>query len=137
MLQGVIASFPVATIPAMLSLAALLVAVDAGPGCGEVPREVVALVAVPPTAALEVDVPELLGDADVGLELRDLQRRRVAPGVTEAHDHHVRIGDRSAVEDLVNEGCCAACINESVAAAFQQTNANLTEHRREGEEVFH
>ena len=41
------------------------------------------------------------------------------------------------VEDLVNEGCCAACINETVAAAFQQTGADITEHRQEGDAVFH
>lgn len=39
------------------------------------------------------------------------------------------------VEDLVREGCCAACINESMAAAFQDIGADPVEHRRDGDTV--
>ena len=35
------------------------------------------------------------------------------------------------VEDLVREGCCAACIPESVTAAFKDIGADTTEHRRD------
>jgi len=49
------------------------------------------------------------------------------------------------VEDLVKEGFCAACINESVAAAFNRSEADLQQHRnddgnvlmRSPDDVFH
>ena len=35
------------------------------------------------------------------------------------------------VEDLVKEGCCAACISETLEAAFKEADADPTEHRRD------
>lgn len=39
------------------------------------------------------------------------------------------------VEDLVKEGCCAACINDSLAAAFNEIGADPTEHRQDNDTV--
>lgn len=39
------------------------------------------------------------------------------------------------VEDLVREGCCAACISETLAATFKEAGADPTEHRGDGETV--
>ncbi len=41
------------------------------------------------------------------------------------------------VEDLVKEGCCAACIREAVQAAFEQAGANASEHTQDGDAVVH
>jgi len=41
------------------------------------------------------------------------------------------------VEDLVAEGCCAACVQEAIAAAFVQANANPQEHLPDDEAVLH
>ncbi|MEM7219621.1 MAG: hypothetical protein AAF515_14730 [Pseudomonadota bacterium] len=41
------------------------------------------------------------------------------------------------IEDLVTEGCCAACLNEAVAAAFEQTGANPAEHQPDDQAVLH
>ena len=41
------------------------------------------------------------------------------------------------IEDLVAEGCCAACLNESVAAAFEQSGADPFEHKPDDEAVLH
>ena len=35
------------------------------------------------------------------------------------------------VEDLVREGCCAACINETLSAVYTSSGANPDEHRRD------
>ena len=35
------------------------------------------------------------------------------------------------VEDLVREGCCAACINETLNAAYKDAGADPVEHRRD------
>jgi hypothetical protein len=40
-------------------------------------------------------------------------------------------------EDLVREGCCAACIRESVDAAFQQAGVDASEHIAEDDATFH
>lgn len=39
------------------------------------------------------------------------------------------------VEDLVREGCCAACINETLAAVFNDVGADPSEHRGDGDTV--
>ncbi|MCZ6709754.1 MAG: hypothetical protein O7B25_05270 [Gammaproteobacteria bacterium] len=39
------------------------------------------------------------------------------------------------VEDLVREGCCAACISETLAAAFKEVGADPDEHRGDGDTV--
>jgi hypothetical protein len=42
------------------------------------------------------------------------------------------------VEDLVKEGCCAACIQETVAGAFDHLGVDVNEHRPdEGDAVLH
>ena len=41
------------------------------------------------------------------------------------------------VEDLVAEGCCAACVQESVGAAFEQAGANPQEHMPDDDAVLH
>lgn len=40
------------------------------------------------------------------------------------------------VEDLVNAGWCAACVSETVAAAFERANADATQHRPEDDTPF-
>ena len=35
------------------------------------------------------------------------------------------------VEDLVREGCCAACISETLNDAYKDAGADPTEHRRD------
>jgi len=40
-------------------------------------------------------------------------------------------------EDLVEEGCCAACIKEAVDAAFDQAGIDTTQHRQDGDAVYH
>lgn len=39
------------------------------------------------------------------------------------------------VEDLVREGYCAACISETLTAAFKEVGADPTEHRGDGDTV--
>ncbi len=41
------------------------------------------------------------------------------------------------VEDIVQEGCCAACINETLTASFKEVGADPTEHRKDGDAVLH
>ena len=41
------------------------------------------------------------------------------------------------VEDLIREGCCAACINETMNDAFKQVDADPSEHREDSDAVFH
>ena len=49
------------------------------------------------------------------------------------------------VEDLIKEGFCAACVKESVNAAFERTGVDLNRHREEDgdgllrgpDDVFH
>lgn len=47
------------------------------------------------------------------------------------------------VEDLIKEGFCAACVNETVQAALERTGVDLTQHREEEDlqrgpsDVFH
>ena len=41
------------------------------------------------------------------------------------------------VEDLVSEGCCAACVQESMTAAFEQAGANPQEHMPDDDAVLH
>lgn len=49
------------------------------------------------------------------------------------------------IEDLVKEGFCAACVNETVKAALEKTGLDLTQHREEedgplrgaADDVFH
>lgn len=40
-------------------------------------------------------------------------------------------------EDLVSEGCCAACIKESIEQAFEQAAIDTTQHRQDGDAVYH
>ena len=53
-------------------------------------------------------------------------------------------GDRSVyevlgflIQDLINDGLCAACLNEVVAAAFVETGANIEIHKDEEGSTFH
>lgn len=41
------------------------------------------------------------------------------------------------VEDMVAEGCCAACVQESMTAAFEQAGGNPQEHLPEDDAVLH
>ncbi|MBM4203512.1 MAG: hypothetical protein FJ194_05090 [Gammaproteobacteria bacterium] len=40
-------------------------------------------------------------------------------------------------EDLVNEGCCALCIKEAIDQAFEQSGVDTTQHRQDGDAVYH
>jgi hypothetical protein len=40
-------------------------------------------------------------------------------------------------EDLVAEGCCAACLNESMAAAFEQAGVDPLEHKPDDATPLH
>lgn len=40
-------------------------------------------------------------------------------------------------EDLVEEGCCAACLKEAFDSVLQQAGMDTTEHRQDGDAVFH
>jgi hypothetical protein len=40
-------------------------------------------------------------------------------------------------EDLVEEGCCATCIKEAIDAAFEQAGVDTTQHRQDGDAVYH
>ena len=40
-------------------------------------------------------------------------------------------------EDLVEEGCCATCIKEAIDAAFEQAGIDTTQHRQDGDAVYH
>jgi len=40
-------------------------------------------------------------------------------------------------EDLVNEGCCAACIKEAINHAFEQSGIDTEQHRQDGDAVYH
>ncbi len=41
------------------------------------------------------------------------------------------------VEDLIREGSCAACINETVTAVYKDLAVDPTVHRGDGDAVFH
>ncbi len=41
------------------------------------------------------------------------------------------------VEDLIREGCCAACITGTVAAACEEVGADPKVHRQDDEAVYH
>lgn len=41
------------------------------------------------------------------------------------------------VEDLVAEGCCAACVQEALGAAFEQAGADPAEHKPDDGAVLH
>ncbi len=40
-------------------------------------------------------------------------------------------------EDLVNEGCCGACIKEAIEHAFEQAGVDMSQHRQDGDAVYH
>ena len=41
------------------------------------------------------------------------------------------------VEDLVREGTCAACVNETLAAVYKDLGIDPNEHQDDGEAVYH
>lgn len=41
------------------------------------------------------------------------------------------------LQDLINEGLCAACLNEVITAAFTETGANVDIHKDEEGSTFH
>ncbi len=41
------------------------------------------------------------------------------------------------LEDLVREGCCAACIDETVSAVYKEVGADPQVHRQDDEAVYH
>ena len=41
------------------------------------------------------------------------------------------------VEDLVAEGCCAACVQESISAGFEQAGEDPLEHKPDDSAVLH
>jgi hypothetical protein len=40
-------------------------------------------------------------------------------------------------EDLVEGGCCAACIHQTLVAVCKERGADLEVHREDGEVVYH
>ena len=57
----------------------------------------------------------------------------------ESSEGHYSIYDMLSflVEDLVAEGCCAACVHESVTAGFEQAGVNPLEHKPDDAAVLH
>ncbi len=41
------------------------------------------------------------------------------------------------IEDLIREGICPACVNETMAAVFEATGADLDNHREDEGSVYH
>ena len=41
------------------------------------------------------------------------------------------------LEDLIREGCCAACIDETVSAVYKEVGVDPTVHRQDDEAVYH
>ncbi len=41
------------------------------------------------------------------------------------------------LEDLVREGCCPACIDETVSAAYKEVGVDPSVHRQDDEAVYH
>jgi len=41
------------------------------------------------------------------------------------------------LQDLINEGLCAACINDVITAAFAETGANISVHNDEKGSTYH
>ena len=41
------------------------------------------------------------------------------------------------LEDLVREGCCAACIDETVSAVYKEVGVDPGVHRQDDEAVYH
>lgn len=41
------------------------------------------------------------------------------------------------VEDMIREGSCAACISESLAAVYKELAVDPSEHRGDGDAVYH
>jgi len=73
----------------------------------KIPRQVIALKVVSPAAMLDEELRELLDNAVVGLELRHLQRGRVAVGIAHAHEHDVGIADGLEVKNRVEQNAQA------------------------------
>lgn len=42
-----------------------------------------------------------------------------------------------ALQDLINDGLCAACLNEAVTHAFTESGADLENHQEEEGSVLH
>ena len=40
-------------------------------------------------------------------------------------------------EDLVREGCCGACLSETLAAVLTELGVDPSEHREDGDTVLH
>ena len=40
-------------------------------------------------------------------------------------------------EDLIREGCCAACIDETLASVYREVGADPKVHRQDDEDVYH
>ena len=86
-------------------------------------------------------------DNDSGVKDRDELRMEVAIQTTK--DILFRFeenseGNRSVyevlgflVQDLINEGLCAACLNDVIAEAFNETGANTAIHNDEAGSTFH
>lgn len=57
----------------------------------------------------------------------------------EASEGHYSIYDMLSylAEDLVREGCCAACVQESITAGIEQTGASPVEHKPDDAAVLH
>ena len=85
-------------------LFSLVEAIDLGLQGSESPRQILRLCIVATTAAFEPQIGELVGDADVGFALRDLQRRLIESDVTESHHHNMRVRDRLLLNDAFDEG---------------------------------
>lgn len=41
------------------------------------------------------------------------------------------------IEDLIREGICPACVNETLSAVFEATGADLDNHREDEGSVYH
>ena len=84
-------------------LTTLLEAVDRRvPGC-KIPGQRIALEAVSATALLEVELGELLGDANITLKLGRLERMPIAHGVPDGIEHDLGVSDGFPIQNLLDQ----------------------------------
>ena len=94
---------------------------------GKVPGERIALKPVSTTAALKVELRQLLRNADIGLELRSLKRSGVAHGIPNGVEHNLGISDRLAIQNLRYQHIqflCYTLQNVAHGTCYIQANNN-------------
>lgn len=57
----------------------------------------------------------------------------------EAGEGHYNLYDMLGflVEDLIRDGCCGACIQETLSGVMESLAVDPTEHRDDGDAVYH